>query len=44
MTRIGLLRLQPELAERPNVVAQELGVSVAEVIRGTMELALRQSG
>ena len=31
--RIGLLRLSPEVAERLSVVAAELGVSTAEVVR-----------
>lgn len=40
-TRLGMLRLPADLAERLNVVAQELGVSVVEVVRRAMEFATR---
>jgi predicted DNA-binding protein len=37
MTRIGLLRLPAEVAERLSVVAAELGLPRAEVVRRAME-------
>jgi predicted DNA-binding protein len=36
-SRLGVLRLPADLAERLNVVAQELGLSVAEVVRRAVE-------
>lgn len=35
--RLGVLRLPAELAERLNVTAQELGLSVAEVVRRALD-------
>jgi hypothetical protein len=39
--RIGLLRLTPEVAERLSVVAAELDVSTAEVVRRALQPGLR---